>query len=270
MRLIADLHTHTHHSHGRGSPRDVIEAARRAGLAAVAITEHGPGSVPWIAVPVPRLRRIGAELRRLQQRYSDIRVLWGVEANLVGSDGLIDVPEDLIAELDFLAVGYHPDLIPDTWDGWRLLGRNWLSRRWPGNRFPRLRRAARAANTAALIAAVERYPVAFITHPGHRVDIDTAALAAACARRGTALEINAGHPHMTVEFCRTARARGASFVIGSDAHRPDDVGRFGPALRIALEAGLTAADVLNAEHSDATPPAPGQEPPRLRRILSRV
>lgn len=268
MRIVADLHVHTRHSHGSGELEDVVAAARRRGLAAIAVTEHGPGSAPWIAVSPARLRWIGDELRRLGQRYPDIRVLWGVEANLIGSDGRIDVSDDLIQELDLLAVGYHPDLIPPSCDAWRLIGRNWFSRRWPGNRLSGLRAAARAANTAALIAAVERYPVAFISHPGHRVDIDTAALAAACARRGTALEINAGHGHMSVEFCQTARAAGARFVIGSDAHRPADVGRFGPALRVAGLAGLTAGDVVNAAtQAESSPGRPGQEPTRIERIL---
>jgi predicted metal-dependent phosphoesterase TrpH len=36
----ADLHLHTHHSDGAYSPQQVVEVARRAGLAAIALTDH--------------------------------------------------------------------------------------------------------------------------------------------------------------------------------------------------------------------------------------
>lgn len=56
----ADLHVHTTHSDGVCSPCEVVNAAARVGLAAVAITDHD--TVSAIAVARPEALRLGVEL----------------------------------------------------------------------------------------------------------------------------------------------------------------------------------------------------------------
>ena len=88
-----------------------------------------------------------------------------------------------------------------------------------------------------------------------RDERNTKELARACAKRGTALEISAGHPYMTEDFVRIAARQGAMFTIGSDAHRARDVGNLARGARIARSAGLDVGRVLNAmEVEDGAPP----------------
>lgn len=248
MKLFADYHTHTRYSHGKGTVKENILAARAKGLEEVAITDHGPSSVPGVRTPVERLGRLGQECRRYNRRYPGITALAGVEANLVSAAGEIDVPISLIEELDLLLVGLHPRIIPKTLrDGWKLFGQNLLGR-WSRG----LKEKARVENTKAMIEAVYRYPVDIISHPGLQVDIDTRELARACAARGTALEINAGHGYMTAEYCRLAASEGVSFAINSDAHRPEDVGNFDLGIAVALKAGLEPGQIINAVVPDSS------------------
>src|SRR5690606_36394451 len=104
---------------------------------------------------------------------------------------------------------------------------------------------ARRRHTRMLVNAVLRNRVHAVTHPGYRLPIDTAELARACARAGAAMEISGRHEHTTVEYVQAAKAEGARFVLGSDAHAPDRVGDVGRAVRIAVAAGLDADDIVN-------------------------
>ena len=45
LRIFADYHTHTVHSHGRGTVEDNVKAAISANLRAIAITDHGPANL---------------------------------------------------------------------------------------------------------------------------------------------------------------------------------------------------------------------------------
>jgi len=60
-----------------------------------------------------------------------------------------------------------------------------------------------------------------------------------------ALEINASHGFMTAEYVKIAMEEGASFVINSDAHIPQNVGVFDKGIRIAEEAGLPPERIIN-------------------------
>ncbi len=73
-------------------------------------------------------------------------------------------------------------------------------------------------------------------------------LAKAAVKTGAALEINASHPSITADQIRLAKAEGARFVLSSDAHTPEKVGDFGAALRLAVEAGLSDEDIVNAKN----------------------
>jgi putative hydrolase len=94
---------------------------------------------------------------------------------------------------------------------------------------------------------MERYPLACIAHPNDMIGVDVEMLAQAAARTGTALELNLRHNSLTLDDIRKCRAAGATFMINSDAHRPDDVGRLDKTVELALTAGLCEQDVLNTE-----------------------
>ncbi|MBQ2059463.1 MAG: histidinol-phosphatase, partial [Firmicutes bacterium] len=104
---------------------------------------------------------------------------------------------------------------------------------------------ARNRNTDLIIAAVESNDIYAVSHPGAKNPVDIAEVAACCARRGTLLEINEKHGELSVESIRTAAESDANFVLGSDAHRPENVGRVGEALQRAREAGLQLSRIVN-------------------------
>lgn len=239
--LIADYHTHTRYSHGRGTVAQNAAAARARGLYEVAIADHGHRSWPWVRTTPAGLQAMRREVAAVNRKQRGIRVLAGVEANVISLSGELDVPREVLAQLDVVLIGLHPAIIPPTLkDGWSLIGLNRLGR------FSIMAAArARSANTEALVAAVYRNEVDIVAHPGWQLPVDTRELARACAKRQTAMEINAGHGGMTPEYCRIALQEGAYLCIGSDAHDPTRVGDFAAALAVAVAARVPPERLLN-------------------------
>jgi putative hydrolase len=243
LELFADYHTHSQYSHGKGNIVGNIEVAIRKGLEAIAITDHGPAMAFGLGVKrASDLLQIKAEIRQVQQYFPQVKVLAGVEANILNEAGDLDVPTEILAQLDLVLVGLHPNLFPRL-ESLRLLGYHY------GGKLSRtLNARARKFNTQALVNAVQRHPVDIVTHPGLKLAVDTKELAQVCAARGTALEINSSHGYLTTEFVQVAVAAGVKFAINSDAHRPEDVGNLAAGLAIAEKVGLTAADIINARY----------------------
>jgi len=239
--LTADLHTHTTYSHGKGSVEENVRAAIGCGLKRIAISEHGPRHM-FFPVQWPELIKLRREIDRMNSVYGNqIEVLMGLEANLLG-DGLTDVPEDT-SIFDFVLLGYHKGTFPTD-----AISRGW----WRSLVFRQRAGAHAADNAAAYTHAMDSTEkLLAITHPGTYIPVDIPALARAAAAHGVALELNEGHHSMTLGDVLAAKAEGASFLISSDAHRPDRVGRVPQSLALAREAGVLDR-VINWDDGNGT------------------
>jgi len=242
MELFADYHTHTIYSDGRGTPAENIAAAAGKGLKAVGITDHGPKSV-GVGVAAPEtFLAIKEEVAGLAARFPEIRALVGAEAAVIGMDGRLDLPDEIIDGLDLLIAGLHPYYLPETLkDAFAYTLPNLLAR---------VRRSCRekmrSANTKSLIETVNRYRVNIISHPDLMLPADPDELAAACAARETALEVNTGHHYNKEETVRAALRHGALLAINSDAHCPGTVGELASGAALVERLGFPAERVVNA------------------------
>ena len=108
--------------------------------------------------------------------------------------------------------------------------------------------------TKRFVAAAENPYVNIIGHPvtrklGRRgpVDVDLDELYRACARTGTALEINASPERMDLppEHIAAAKDAGVRFAIDTDAHSLVHLGNMRFGVAAARLGGLTVADVIN-------------------------
>ncbi|MGM0502881.1 MAG: PHP domain-containing protein, partial [Bacillota bacterium] len=236
MQLIADYHTHTYYSHGQGSIAENIEVARAKGLKEIAIADHGPRSYSFRQFGVKEadtLLEIKRKIDRYNEVYSDIKVLAAVEANIINLKGELDVPRDILEELDKVLVGFHLFVKPtDLKSAWGIIINNLLS-----HKFNWKDAEVRKANTELLLKTIDNYSIDIITHPGYQVDIDTRELAQAAAEAEIALEINAKHGFLTEEFVKTALKEGVKFSLGSDAHFPQQVGEVASAFKLVKQLG---------------------------------
>ncbi len=241
IRLYADYHTHTIYSHGKGSIMDNVIAARKKGLKEIAITDHGIRHFTF-GVDPKKLPKIREEVDRINNSCEDIKVLLGMECNIISTDGDIDINDSIMKYLDILLVGYHMMVMPKNLrEAARIYGKNYIERL-----VPNLIKGVREANTEAMIKAIRKYKIDIITHPSARINIDTTVVAKEAKKTGTALEINARNNEMSVDFVKAAATEGVSFVINSDAHKPSDVGNLDNGIAIAEAAGLDSSQIINA------------------------
>lgn len=242
MEFFADWHTHSTYSDGRGSIEENVTAAISRGLSQLAITDHGPANIGTGVKNPETYLEIIEEICRLNKKYQNIEVLTGAEADIVGPDGSIDIPRNIVEQLDLLIVGLHPYVRPRTLEAaWSVVGINQLaliSRK--------SREKARVNNTKALKEAVLNYDIDFISHPDLKMPVDVAELAAVCANRDTALEINTGHHYDKRELVRDALKTGVNFVVNSDAHFPETVGLLATGGDLLAKFDVPVERILNA------------------------
>ena len=221
--LRGDLHTHTSLTDGIASLEDMVAAAEARGYQYYAVTDHAPDLVMQQMTDEKMLTQ-RAEVAALQRRVG-LTLLHGTELN-IAADGSVDWDAGFLAGFDLCVASIHSSFDQD-----------------------------RATMTDRFIAAVENPHVNIIGHPlprklGRRppVDVDLPALYDACARNGTALEINASPERMDLppEDIRAAREAGVKFAIDTDAHSIVhlDNARYGVAA--ARLGGLAPEDVINA------------------------
>lgn len=245
VRLIADYHTHTYYSHGKGSIECNVKQAIARGLKCIALTDHGFAQ-PLMGMTGEKLRQMRRIINDLKRKYDgQIEILLGVEANVVSMDGRIDVPDKYLPMLDILAVGLHRAVLTTS------QGYYWHIK-WALNASSVMKsmktRLARDC-TEAFTHAMDRYDVDILTHPGYCYPIQMEQLADAAKRTGTAIEINSSHGLPGADALKLALARGVDFSIGSDAHRPERVGDFEKALELAHEADIPASRIINSSVS---------------------
>lgn len=235
-----DLHTHTVYSHGKGT---ILENCRRAyelGLKTIGISDHGPGHKGF-GIKMDQLPQMRKDIEEARALYPELEILLGVEANLINKSGNLDVRAEDIGLFDYLIAGYHYGVFGEQPIRACLVHAGGFLYRLGGTST----KAAKNFNTDMVIAALEKNPVKIISHPGDKAAFDIDAIARCCEKTGTLMEINAHHKCLTVEGIRTAAKHQVSFILGSDAHLPQNVGEVEEALNRARAAGLDLSRIVN-------------------------
>ncbi|WP_154439187.1 PHP domain-containing protein [Tissierella pigra] len=252
IKLIGDYHTHTVYSsgfrkegkHATGTIRDNAEVALSKGLREIAITEHGPSHYLY-GLREKRIPAVREEINRLNEEFipKGLKILLGVESNLIGLDGTIDIEEESLKYIDFLIMGYHYGATPKgIRDGLGLYGLNPLSKC-----LSICEKKAIELNTKAYIRALRKYPIDMISHPGSKAKVDIVELGKETKKYGTALEISSKHSQLSVESIKLLLDMDIVYMVNSDAHRPEDVGNVENAIRKAKEANLPLNRIKNIE-----------------------
>ena len=242
FRLIADYHTHTVYSrvgpylHGKGTVLQNAAAASLRGLRELAITDHGP--MDFYGLDLKKIPQIIDDIVKAMKRFPSVRIYLGVEADIVDTPNGLDVSKEDFALFDFVNAGYH--YVPNC-----HMIQNWLAFRFP---CPvKVKEKLRKQNTDRIIKALKSNNIRILTHPGDKAYIDTHAVAKACEETDTLVEINARHRHPDCDELKVFAEYDVRFVISSDAHRPEKVGRYVKSMALALSAGISPDRIVNIE-----------------------
>lgn len=242
---------HTHHlrcGHASGTLADVVRSAARRGLSAVGLSDHAPllflpgdHPLPGTAMPRSAFEGYAQEMLDLRATTTDIRVMAGLEADHV--PGSQDAYRELISRfpLDYVLGSVH-------WiDGWSLfseaLPEGW-TREHAWSRALALTREAAQSGLFDVLAHLDVLGTkGHLPGQWHTSELDETLDAIADA--GVAIELNTSGWRKPVNECfprpgivALAARRGIPICLGSDAHRPQDVGAgFERAAGVLWEAG---------------------------------
>ncbi len=108
--LQGDFQFHTTLSDGRASLWEMAQAARAAGLKYALVSDHSRGLGVAHGAGPEELRRQRVEIEEVNRRMGgEFRVLAGVEVE-VRADGSLDLPDEVLAELDLVVAAVHSGL----------------------------------------------------------------------------------------------------------------------------------------------------------------
>ena len=242
MALLADYHTHTKfskHNHGKGSIEDNVRVAYEKGLAQVAITDHGFNQKLY-GVRRKDIPLVKEKIEDAKEMYP-IDVLLGVEANLISSNGDIDIVEEDMENLDILLCGFHRLVkAPTRREQLKFVFKNILC-----ELFHHTSKKQREKNTNAYINAMRKYDIDILTHLNHACKVDVEKVARVAKETNTLIELNGKRLGMSDKEILKCLELGCKFVINSDAHSPSRVGECHLGLEAALRLRIPDSAIVN-------------------------
>ncbi len=222
--MKVDLHTHTVASqHAFGTFLENAKEAKNNGIELLGITDHGPSGP---GAP----HEVYFKMRKRIPKIEGIKILFGVEANVINDEGKLDLPEKILERLDYVMVGLHKNC------GYIDQGVE--------------------KNTEVLIKAMQNPYVKMISHPySNMIKIDIEKITKEAIKRDILLEINAScflkHRVDKEEMSKLKimikilKDNNQKMIINSDAHSPHEVGDFDNVIAKFDELGINEDDLLN-------------------------
>jgi DNA polymerase (family 10) len=223
------LHCHSEYSDGTSSIADMAAAARERGWSYIGISDHSESAFYAGGLKRDKILRQHEEIDRVNEGFTDFRVLKGIEADIL-ADGRVDYDAQTLEQFDYVIGSIHSRF---SMDG--------------------------DAMTKRVITALEDPHLSILAHPTGRLllsrepyAIDVEAVIEKAAEMQVALELNCDPHRLDLDwrYCRQAKERGVTIEIGPDAHSPAAVDNVHFGIGLARKAWLTSREILNTRSAD--------------------
>src|SRR5689334_11102065 len=222
--IRGDLHCHSTWSDGRSSIEEMGRAARDRGYEYLAICDHTPAVGAVQGLTPDDVRRQAEEIAAANELLAPFQVLRGIECDIL-PDGRLDLPDDVLAELDWVQASVHG-----------------------GQRMP-------ARELTRRVEEALRNPyVSCLSHPKGRLinyrpenALDLERVFEVALEQGVAMEVNglANRLDLSGEHVREAIRAGLRVVCSTDAHSTRGLGNMELSVATARRGWATAEDVVN-------------------------
>ena len=242
MILTADYHTHTVYSHGKGSILDNAIKAKEIGLKQVGISDHGFAH-PAFGLTKRKLPKMQNECR-LATEKTGVNVLLGIESNIIGTDGKVDLKPKYYDYFDIFLAGIHKFVM--------FKFKTWFTLAIPdllATQFKKKNVSRRLIkeNTKTFINVIKNNPVDVITHLNFCCFADAKEVAKVASDYGTYIELNSKKTHLTDEELYQVASTGVKFVIDSDAHSPNRVGEISLVEKMLDRVNIDRSRIMNID-----------------------
>lgn len=206
MKALIDVHTHTIVSgHAYSTVKENIEDAIKNGMKYLGLSDHAP------AMPGGPHAFYFNNIKCIPSEVDGLKILRGIEANIMDYDGRLDAEEDeMLKGVDYAIASLHP---------------------------PCIEAGTKEENTNAILKAMDKDKVKIIGHlDDSRYEIDYEPVVKKAKEMNILLEMNnsslkptsfrmgARENYVTMlELCKKYNTR---ILLGTDAHISYDIGKF--------------------------------------------
>jgi DNA polymerase (family 10) len=238
--IHGDLQMHTTASDGRNSIEEMGEAAKELGYEYIALTDHSKAVTVANGMDEKRTLEQLAKIRDAQSRVPGIRLLAGIEVDILKT-GKLDLSDEVLGQLDVVVASVHSYM-----------------------------KMERVEMTERLLAAIENPNVHIVAHPTGRLllrrdafEYEMEHILDAAKKHGVAMECNAYPDRLDLKdiHLRMAKERGLKVVISTDAHSSTHFKMMKYGVITARRGWMEKKDVINtlplAEFLAALRPRPG-------------
>lgn len=229
MKSLIDLHCHTISSgHAYSTILENANEASECELKFLGMSDHAPN------MPGASHLFHFYNLKAIPSTIKNVRILKGIEANIIDYNGNIDVPEDLTEKLDYVIASMHPPCID----------------------FGSIEE-----NTNAVINAMKNKYISIIGHPDDsRYPLDYERIVKSAKENNVLLEVNnsslnpngyrAGAFNNYKNMLSLCKKYKVKIILGSDAHMCYAVGKFPNCERVLKEVDFPNELVINYNEDD--------------------
>ncbi|HEY9854386.1 MAG TPA: DNA polymerase/3'-5' exonuclease PolX [Stenomitos sp.] len=228
--LAGIFHVHTTFSDGAGTLEQMVKAAQALGYRYIGISDHSQAAAYAHGLTPERIAEQHAEIDRLNQALTGIRILKGIEADIL-ADGSVDYDPEVLARFDFVIASIHSRFGMD-----------------------------KEAMTERIVRALRNPYVTILGHMTGRLllsrepyELDLERIFREAAEHGVAIELNA-NPHrldLDWRYMRRALELGVTIAINPDAHSVSGLQHVRYGVGIARKGGVPAERVLNSLDAEA-------------------
>ena len=225
--MKGDLHCHSEWNGGVDSIKDIAEAAIKRGYKYIGISDHTQFLKIEHGLNEKQLLKQKKQIDKLNKKFgSKIKILWGCEANIL-TDGSIDIKDEVLEQMDYVIAGVHSALKID-----------------------------KRKMTQRIIKAIENPNVDILAHPSGRIlqqrdeyKVDFDKIMEVAKKTGTVLEINSSPDRLDLNDSNIRRAKkaGIKMMIGTDAHKINQLDLMNFGVSQARRGGAEKKDIINAQ-----------------------
>lgn len=226
--LKGDLHVHSNWSDGSAPIDEMMLAARELGHEYCALTDHSPRLTIANGLSPERLRKQLDVIDELQDAVAPMRILTGIEVDIL-EDGSLDQEEELLKRLDVVVASVHSKLSMDA-----------------------------PSMTRRMLKAVQNPHADVLGHCTGRLvtggrgirpesKFDAEKVFTACRDHGTAVEINSRPERRDppTRLLKLALEIGCLFSIDTDSHAPGQLEFLGYGAQRAVENSVPVERIVN-------------------------
>ena len=223
------IHCHTTYSDGRQSVEQMALAARDLGYSYIAITDHSKSAAYAHGLDVGRIREQQREIDELNARELGIRILKGIESDIM-PDGSLDYDAETLASFDLVIASAHSHF--------KLSAEEQTRRLVTALKNPHTHMLGHP--TGRLLLGREAYPLALKE------------VLKAAAGEGKVVELNANPHRLDIAWRQLPAALelGVKISINPDAHEVAGMRDVVYGIGVARKGGCSARDVVNTYPCD--------------------